>query len=191
MLHNNINSFLITTKHHKQKLTSYVTNEDNASADKAKFVKQLKDTINLTSNTMLTRVTASSSKSSTHSLSLDDTHINASGNDYTKHTYNVIVSLDNDKIISNTPICSGSHQSKSIQNENNITHHTTVDTEDDTDTPIHSGSHQSRSIQKQKEVTHHTAIDIEDDMEPSLDLYVEIIEKPCDNAKAELGQLYC
>ena len=66
---------------------------------KAKFVKWGKETINLTSNMTLTRVTASSSKSSTHSSSLNNTCINVSSNDHTEHMYDVIVPLDNDKII--------------------------------------------------------------------------------------------
>src|SRR5713101_5211640 len=79
MLHNDIDSSLITSKPRKQKLTSYITNEDNASADKATYVKRLKETINPTN--ALTRVTTSSpgpsdSKPSTHSLSLKDSHIN-------------------------------------------------------------------------------------------------------------------
>jgi len=100
------------------------------------------------------------------------------------------VSLDNDKIASDTPICSsGSHQSISIQKEKEVTHHMTVDTKDKMDTPIHSSGHQSRSIQKEKEITHHTAIDIKDETESTSDSYIEIVEKPSEDAKAELGQL--
>jgi hypothetical protein len=56
------------------------------------------------------------------------------------------------------------------------------------DTPIRSSSHQSRSIQNDKHVTHPTSTDTEDNME-SDDSVVEIVEKPSEDAKAELGQL--
>ena len=59
------------------------------------FVKQLKKTINLT-NAMLTGATASASKLSTHSSTLKDRHINASGSVH-KHMYDV--PLNNDKIL--------------------------------------------------------------------------------------------
>src|SRR6266853_3419642 len=174
MPHNDIDSSLITSEPCKRKLTSYITNKDNASADKATYVKRLKETINPTN--ALTGVTTSSlgpsgSKPSTHSSSLEDSHINASGNVQTKHAYDVIASLDNDKIASDTPIHSGSHQSISIQKEKEVTHHMTVDTEDKMDTPIHSSGHQSKSIQKEKEITHHTAIDIKDETESTSDSY--------------------
>jgi len=80
MLHNDIDSSLITSECYKQKLTSYITNKDNASADKAAYVKQLKETINPTN--ALTEVTTSTlgSKPFTHSSSLKDSHVNPSGN---------------------------------------------------------------------------------------------------------------
>src|SRR6266851_1936724 len=158
MPRDDIYSSLITSKPRKQKLTSYITNEDNASADKATYVKRLKETINPTN--ALTGVTTSSlgpsgSKPSTHSSSLEDSRVNASGNVQTKHAYDVIASLDNDKIAS--------------------------------DTPIHSSSHQSISIQKENKITHHTAIDIKDETESASDSLIEIVEKPAKDAEAELG----
>ncbi len=161
MLHDNIDSSLITSEPCKWKLTSYITNKDNASADKATYVKRLKETINPTN----------------------------SGNVQTKHAYNVIASLDNNKIASDTPIRSGSHQSISIQKEKEVTHHMTVDTEDKKDTPIRSGGHQSKSIQKENEITHHTAVDVKDKTESASDSLIEIVEKPTEDAEAELGQL--
>ena len=142
---------------------------------------------------MLTSATTSGSKSSTHS-SLEDMHSNMSSSVHTKRTYGV--PFDNNKIDnSNTPISSGSHQSKSIQKEKEDTHCITIDTdEDDIDTPIHSSGHQSRSIQKQKQVTHPSmSVDAEDDTDfsHSTDSYVEIVEKPSEDAEAELGQLSC
>ncbi len=134
----------------------------------------------------------SGSKSSTHS-SLEDMHINASGSIHTKYAYGV--PFNNGKIDnSNTPISSGSHQSKPIQNKKEDTHYITIDTdEDDTDTPIHSSGYQSRSIQKKKQVTYPTSVDAEDDIDSShsTNSYVEIIEKPSEDTKAELGQLSC
>ncbi len=185
-----IDSSLITSEPRKWKLTSYITNEDNASADKATYVKWLKETINPTN--ALTGVTTSSpgpsgSKPSTHSSSLEDSHINASGNVQTKHAYDVIASLDNDKIASDTPIHSSSHQSISIQKEKEVTHHMMVDTKDEMDTPIRSGGHQSKSIQKENKITHHTAIDIKDETESASDSLIEIVEKPAKDAEAELG----
>jgi hypothetical protein len=59
------------------------------------FVKRLKETIN-PMNAMLTGATVSASKSSTHSSTLEDRHINASGSVH-KHVYNV--PLNNDKIL--------------------------------------------------------------------------------------------
>lgn len=54
------------------------------------FVKRLKETINpmnvLTSDT----ATSSGSKPSTHSSSLEDSHVNSSSNDHTEHAYEVI-----------------------------------------------------------------------------------------------------
>jgi hypothetical protein len=95
MPHNDVDSSLITSKCHKRKLMSYITDDDNVSADKAIFVKQLKETINLT-NAMLTGATVSASKSSTHSSTLEDRHINASGSVH-KHAYDV--PLNNNKIL--------------------------------------------------------------------------------------------
>jgi hypothetical protein len=90
-----------------------------------------------------------------------------------------------------TLIRSSSHQSKSIQKEKEVTHHMTVDTEteDEMDTPIHSSGHQSRSIQKEKEITHHTTVDVEDETESASDSNFEIVEKPAEDAEAELGRL--
>jgi len=131
-------------------------------------------------------------KSSTHS-SLKDMHINASGSIHTKYVYGI--PFNNDKIDdSNTPISSGSHQSKPIQNKKEDTYCITIDTdEDDTDTPIYSSGHQSRLIQKQKQVTHPTSVNTKDDMDSghSINSYVEIIEKPSKDTEAELGQLSC
>jgi hypothetical protein len=102
MLHNDIDSSLITSKCHKQKLTFYITNEDNASADKATYIKQLKETINPTNALTKVTISTSGSKPSTHSSSLKDSHINPSGNVQTKDAYDDIASLDNDKIASDT-----------------------------------------------------------------------------------------
>jgi hypothetical protein len=95
MPRDDVDSSLITSECCKRKLTSYITDDDNVSADKAMFVKRLKETINLTS-AMLTGATASASKSSTHSSTLEDRHINASGSVH-KHTYDV--PLNNNKIL--------------------------------------------------------------------------------------------
>jgi len=59
------------------------------------FVKWLKETINLM-NAMFTRATASASKLSTHSSTLKNRHINASGSVH-KHVYDV--PLNNNKIL--------------------------------------------------------------------------------------------
>jgi len=102
MPRDDIDTSLITSERRKRKLTSYITNEDNASADKATYVKWLKETINLTN--ALTEVTTSTlgSKPSTHSSSLEDSRVNPSGNVQTKDMYDDIVSLDNEKIASDT-----------------------------------------------------------------------------------------
>lgn len=97
--------------------------------------------------------------------------------------------FDNDRIGSETPNHSSGHKSKSKQNEKELTDHMTVDTDAESDAPIRGGGRQPRSIQKEKTITHHTAIDTEDETESTSDSYIEIVEKPGEDAEAELGQL--
>jgi hypothetical protein len=46
MARDEVDLSLITNEGRKQKMTSYITNEDNVSADKDETVKRLKETVN-------------------------------------------------------------------------------------------------------------------------------------------------
>jgi hypothetical protein len=48
MARDEVDTTLITSERRKRKLTSYITNDDNISADRDETIKRLKETVNPT-----------------------------------------------------------------------------------------------------------------------------------------------